>query len=316
MNLSAAFPEKDRPFWKSIFCREGLTEVRLRAEKPALAYLWRDEFFLGKMGEFQKNGMGARVFSARELSELVLHLCKYSPYAYEEEMREGYLTLEGGHRLGIAGAVSLSQGRVQSVRYVTFLNLRIASQVKGAADGILPYVYQNGMPQNLLIVSPPGCGKTTMLRELIRKVSDGNGYGRGRTVGVVDERMEISGCFAGVPQTELGIRTDVLGGCPKALGMKLMIRSMAPEVLAVDELGKAEDLEELREAMRCGVKIFATLHGKGREDVAGRGLEELFDVIAFLERGVSAPTITYWKRGDESRGGANEMDRMWNDTRW
>lgn len=315
MNLAMAFPEKEQPFWQSVFHREGLTEVRLRAEKPALAYVRREEFFLGKDGEFQKSGMGARVFSARELSEIMLHLCKYSPYAYEEELREGYLTLEGGHRLGIAGTVSMSQGRIQCVKYVTFLNLRIACQVKGAADVILPHVYQNGVPQNLLIVSPPGYGKTTMLRELIRKVSDGNAYGAGRTVGVVDERMEISGSFAGVPQKELGIRTDVLGGCPKALGMRLIIRSMAPEILAVDELGKPEDLEELREAMRCGVKIFATLHGKGMEDVMERGLAGLFDLIAFLGRGSRAPTIMFWKKGDESRGGANEMDRMWNDTR-
>lgn len=267
----------------------------MRALQPALAYRRGEEFFLCPDGKLVREKKGSKQFAARELSELLLHLCKYSLYAYEEELKEGYLTLEGGHRVGVAGQIAMEHGRIQNVRNVAFLNVRIASQVKGAADEILPFVYREGRLKSTLILSPPGCGKTTMLRDLIRQASNGNTYGSGMTIGVVDERSEIGGSHAGVPQNDLGMRTDVLSGCPKALGMRLMIRSMAPQVIAVDELGKTEDLEEIREAKRCGVKLLATLHGNGRRDVEERGLSEFFETFLLLGRGRPAPVLAdHW----------------------
>ena len=297
--LIRLFPKEEQGFWTRVLTKD-LTELRLRAMKPVMTVRGGREWYVDEAGRTTEEMERAKRFSREELSKLLLHLCKYSPYAYEEELREGYLTLEGGHRLGVAGQAVMDAGRIQTIKNVAFINLRIAREIRGAADGVLPYLYEGGELVNTLIVSPPGCGKTTLLRDLIRQISNGSAYGRGRTVGVVDVRSELGGGSFGVPQNDLGMRTDVLDGCPKAIGMRLLIRSMGPYALAVDEMGKSEDIEEMREAARCGVKLLATLHGASRHDVTNRGLEELFDCILIYGKGERAPVLTdHWQRRRE-----------------
>ena len=189
------------------------------------------------------------------------YVCSSSMYAYEEEISRGYLTLPGGHRMGLVGeAVLTDGGRVRNLKYISGMNIRISHEVKGAADRLLPWVYVEGRLMNTLILSPPGCGKTTILRDLVRQVSDGNRFSHGRTVGVVDERSEIAGTFRGMAQNDVGMRTDVLDGCPKAEGMMLLLRSMAPELIAVDELGGEEEIRSVRQALKCGCTVLATMH--------------------------------------------------------
>ena len=162
------------------------------------------------------------------------------------------------------------------MKYISSVNIRISHEMKGCAEKVMPYICMNGELCHTLIISPPCGGKTTLLRDLIRQISDGNSYVKGCTVGVVDERSEIGGCYLGVAQNHLGSRTDILDCCPKAEGMIMLIRSMAPRVLAVDEIGAQEELRAVEYAMQCGCKLIASVHGNSMEEIAAKpGLSEL-----------------------------------------
>lgn len=309
--LIRLFPAEEQEFWKNILNYEGLNEIRFRAGKALMAVAAGEDFFICRQGELVKNVDEARCITGTEIARLLLHFCRYSPYAYEEELREGFLTLEGGHRLGLSGQAVMENGKIKTIRNVSFMNLRIAHQIKGAADEVLPLVYHEGEIRNTLIVSKPGGGKTTLLRDLIRQVSDGNRYGRGRIVGVVDERSELAGCFQGIPQNDLGIRTDVLDGCKKDIGMELMIRSMSPEILAVDELGRMSgERKTVKEAVRSGVKVFATTHGEIRQEICDPENRRIFDLMIGLERQDGKVRVkTCWEKngGDETIRVSNDF---------
>ena len=195
------------------------------------------------------------------------HISRHSLYAFEEEVKQGFLTIQGGHRIGLAGKAILDERGIRTIKYISFLNIRLAHQIIGCADRIMPYLYENKEVLHTLIISPPRCGKTTLLRDVIRQLSNGVGSQKGVNVGVVDERSEIGACFHGAPQNDLGIRTDILDCCPKAKGMMMMIRTMSPRVIAVDEVGSREDLDAMEYVMNCGCKLVATVHGNSVEDM-------------------------------------------------
>ncbi len=231
-----------------------LQEIRLRTDRPLLLICGGKERIIPGQRD------GPYIVTREDIKEMIQYVSNYSLYAYEHEMRQGFITIEGGHRVGMAGQTILEDGRVKNLRYVSSVNLRISHEIKGCADPVFPYLVSGHKVCHTLIVSPPRCGKTTLLRDVIRQISDGNRWICGMAVGVVDERSEIGGCYMGVPQNQLGDRTDILDCCPKAEGMMMLIRSMGPQVIAVDEIGTAEDVHAVRYAMHCGCRMLATVH--------------------------------------------------------
>lgn len=297
--LLYVFPASMRDFWSHTATHmDEMQEIRLRAGKPVIVLCHNGETFLDKQGKFVASQKEGILMSREELEEILNYICNYSIYAYEDELRKGFLTVPGGHRIGVAGQAVLEDGEsVRTLKHISYMNIRVAHQIRGVADKVMSYLYERGGFCNTLIISPPGCGKTTLLRDIIRQASDGNVYGQGVTVGVVDERSEIAGSFLGVPQNDVGIRTDVLDACPKVSGMMMLIRSMAPKIIAIDELGGEEDSSALRKASACGCGLLATVHGKGIEDLWEKeGLswivrDKLFSRYIVMEKKDGTPVI-------------------------
>lgn len=222
--------------------------------------------------------------SAQQLAQMAEALCEHALYARAEEQRQGFVALRGGHRMGLCGRVILHGQSVRALRELSSVCIRVAGQWRGAADA-LPLLDENGRALSLLVVGMPGTGKTTILRDACRQLSEA-----GLHVGVVDERSEIAAMCGGVPQLDVGPNTDVLDGCCKEAGIRWMIRAMSPEVLATDELGGALDAQALMEAARCGVKVLCTLHGRELETAVSRGaLYQLAQTRTFDRYAVLVP---------------------------
>lgn len=291
-NILQIFPREIRPLFEKVMLRERcLNELRLRAGKPILILEGEREWFLTGQGEFTEKHAFARVLKAEELEKILQHLCHYSLYAFEEEIKQGYITIAGGHRVGMVGqVVTEDRETVRTMKYIRGINIRIAHEIKGVATEILPFLYEGGKTRSILLMSPPGGGKTTLLRDVVRNFSDGTVYGKGVTVGVVDERSEIAGCYMGQPQNDVGIRTDVLDACPKVIGMMMLLRSMSPKVIAIDELGDEKELQMVHQIVSCGSKVVATMHGDGLEDLKRRKWmelivhERLFEIVIVLRK--------------------------------
>lgn len=240
---------------------DKLYEIRLRVGRPLFLTYDGGECFL------RKRGKGQYLVTQEDLKETLEYVSGYSLYAYEDEVRQGFLSVQGGHRVGVTGKVILDGDRIRGMKYISCINVRLAHQIPGCAETVMPYIQKKDWVAHTLIVSPPRCGKTTLLRDIIRQISNGREGVPGLTVGVIDERSELAGCYQGVPQNDLGMRTDILDGCPKAEGMQMLIRSMSPAVVAVDELGKEEDFKAVESVIHCGCKLIATAHGNSLEDI-------------------------------------------------
>lgn len=228
--------------------------------------------------------------SQQDLSLIIELMTQSSLYAFIEQVRQGFIIIRGGHRVGICGRAVIDCDKIINLTEVSGVNIRIAKEVKNISKGM-------ELSGNILLVSPPNCGKTTMLRDIIRRTS------WNKKIALVDERGEIAASFMGVPQFDIGQNTDVLSLCPKVTGIEMMIRSMSPEVIAVDEIATENDVVAIKKAVNCGVDIIATAHGRTVDDVERRLDISIFDCIYILRR--EGEKFTYdkadWSGGDNAR---------------
>jgi len=276
--------------------RDSAEEVRVREGRPLEIVYGGGYGFLNADGSLGPLPDSAYRPSREDCVRLLELLTNHSVYSFEEELKRGFITVRGGHRVGLAGRTVLEHGKVKQIRDVCGFNIRLARELKDTGKAVLPRIMdaEARTVHHTLVVSPPQAGKTTLIRDLARLISYGSWPshlpGEGRKVGIVDERSELAACERGVPRFDVGPRTDVMDGCPKAEGMMMMIRSMSPEVLIVDEIGREEDAEAVREAMHAGIRVIASAHGRSPEDIlkrpALRGLaeEEFFGRFVVLSR--------------------------------
>ena len=246
-----------------------LQEIRIRVDKPIILKLREKDLIL------QYNILQT------EILQIVERLCENSIYAYKNQICEGFITIKGGHRVGLTGSCVIENGKITNIKYISSLNIRIAREVKNCSTRILREIIdiENKTIYNSIIVAPPGRGKTTILRDIIRRLSDGieEINFRGKTCGVVDERGEIAAMYKGAPQNDVGIRTDIIENVSKNKGIHMLIRTMAPEIIACDEIGSKEDVEAIHYALYSGVKGIFTMHGKNVEDIKNN--KQIYELI-------------------------------------
>ncbi len=278
-----------------------LQEIRLKVNKPLI---------------FISNNKEIRTSYNTKLEDIKIIIQKissYSIYAFEEEIKQGYITIQGGHRVGICGTCVLEENSLKTIKHISSINIRIAREVKGCSDGILPFIIKDNSILNTIIISPPKCGKTTILRDLSREISNGlSRYGlSGKNVAIIDERSEIGACYRGVPQMDVGIRTDILDNCPKSQGIIMAISSMAPHLIVCDEIGTYKDMESIVAALNSGVNVITTIHGFSEKDLYNRPVfkeileNKVFQRAVILSNKCGIATIEYiydFTKGEKVRG--------------
>ncbi|MEN6348383.1 MAG: stage III sporulation protein AA [Syntrophomonas sp.] len=266
----------------------NLEEIRLRAGKPLLLRIGDKDYGLDYRGNMTLNLNDTYRVSEEDVFRTLASISDNSLYAFEEDIKKGFITIPGGHRVGLAGQVVMQGSEIKAMRDFSGICFRIAREIKDCARPLLSYICRGpgGAAENTLIISPPRCGKTTVLRDIARALSTGSKYCLAHNVVVVDERSEIAGCFRGIAQLDVGPRTDVLDSCPKALGIMMAIRSLSPQVIITDEIGRSEDVKAIHECMNAGVTIISTIHAGDLDEVKNRALFQDLPAAAVFKNAV------------------------------
>lgn len=231
-----------------------------------------------------------------ELYSVLDRATQMSAYSAAEQLREGFVIAEGGFRVGLCGCAVVREGRITSMRDLSSVSIRISRERKGAAAPIADELWENGRFCSTLLIAPPGLGKTTLLRDIIRMASDGFGSNAPMRVAAADERGEIGAVWRGRAQMDIGEHTDIMTACPKAEGVMMLLRAMNPELIAVDEVTAERDVEAMLTAANCGAAIIASAHG---ESVASLDKRPLYRKL--LAAGIFSRFVTISARSGERK---------------
>ncbi len=246
---------------------DSIQEIRIRGNLPLIIGTQKGSFAVLPDGRISPAVGGAYIVDSSDVKRIFCAVCENSIYAFSEDIRQGFVTIRGGHRVGITGRASMYDGSIEAFREVTSVNIRIAREVIGAANDIVDKILCPSGIKNTLIVAPPMGGKTTVLRDLTRQISD-----KGIKCAVVDERGEIASIYRSTPQNDVGVQTDVIENVPKAQGMVMLLRTMSPQLIVTDEIATKEDCDALMQCFGTGVSVIASTHGKSLEEVMDRGI--------------------------------------------
>ena len=278
-----------------------MEEIRLRSGQPLILKIGDKDYTVNLSGRVENGLDNVYMVSAEDIYRTIASISDNSLYAFEEEIRRGFITVPGGHRAGLAGQVIVEGSQVRTIKDFSSICFRIARQVENCANQVISAVNPVGNNiLNTLIISPPRCGKTTFLRDIARIISN---CGQ-RNVVVVDERSEIAGCYRGIPQLDVGHRTDVLDACPKALGMVMAVRSLSPQVIITDEIGRSEDVEAIQECINAGVTVISSVHASNIRELGRRPImknmlqQNVFELGIVLSRRKGPGTVEELIRWD------------------
>lgn len=254
-------------------------EIRLRSNAPLTVQVWGEGCFITSTGGMTNYESDAYKVTQEEVNTAFRKVCENSVYAHLEELRRGYITVKGGHRVGVCGRAVTERGEINSFKEISSLNIRIAREIIGIADGVIDRIINGTKIKSTLIISPPLMGKTTLLRDILRQVSD-----RGFKCGLADDRGEIAAMYQGLPTNRIGAQTDVIDSAPKSLAIEILVRTMSPKVIISDEIGSEEDALAVLRAAGTGVEIIASCHGDSLRDVMSRrSLKPLFEDKIFKQ---------------------------------
>ena len=274
-----------------------IEEIRIRADAPLTIGVWGESCFVTPVGGITNHESDAYKTTTEEVQTAFNAICENSVYAHLEELRSGFITIKGGHRVGVCGKAVCEGGKIKTFKEISSLNFRVAHQIIGIADGIIDSIIKDGEVLSTLIISPPQMGKTTLLRDIMRQVSN-----RGFKCGVADDRGELAAMYCGTPSNLVGAQTDVIDGAPKAEAIEMLLRTMSPKVIISDEIVSEKDVVALRKASGAGAAIIATAHGASIEEVMRRNVllpifkDKIFSQAIFLNRDFTTPdSVTYTK---------------------
>lgn len=281
-SLSTNLREKIKKVSENI----NIEEIRLRNQKPLILNANnKDYFFNMNLNKLDLEMNNPYIVTKEDIEQTFQIICKYSIHSFMDDIKKGFITLQGGHRVGLVGKAIVEDGQVKNIKHISSLNIRVSREVKGCSDKILSHIIKgDNRVNNTLIISPPQCGKTTLIRDIVRNLSNGNeDYGfKGIKVALIDERNEISGSYLGTPQMDIGIRTDIIETCPKDVGIMMLLRSMSPNLIVTDEIGNSDEIRALYTALNGGVSLITTVHGDSIEDIKNRKeLSSLLDKELF-----------------------------------